>query len=218
MKKSNVPLVVIFSALAACSWQVDAADVPTGPLLPIVSDSQNQAPPTKLVSRAVWHKVTVEPDPKLKARIHFYDKLNPVWWVRNLAEPVAPSWYRPGDPQRNLKYHLRNPGDNFCRFVIGVADKKFVRSGRYPERIANPNGGLNFAISRRKLLVLPFVDYRFKRFEIYFGWREHGSFGLAFRHRPRLGRPAAGTGQTLSTSSGGFDSVHPCQAGGIRAF
>ena len=50
-------------------------------------------------------------------QIHFYDKLNPVWWFRNLAEPIAPAWYRPNDPHRNLKYHLRNPGANFCRFT-----------------------------------------------------------------------------------------------------
>jgi len=131
----------------------------------------------------------VEPDPRLKGQIHFYDKLNPVWWFRNLAEPIAPAWYRPNDPHHNLKYHLRNPGANFCRFVIGISDKKFVRSGRYPELMARPQGGLNFAASRRKLVVLPFFDYRFKKFEIYFGWRDHGSFGMAFRHQPLLHPP-----------------------------
>ena len=150
---------------------------------------QNQPPPLVRVPSAPWRSLIVEPDPRLKGQIHFYDKLNPVWWFRNLAEPIAPAWYRPNDPHRNLKYHLRNPGANFCRFVIGISDKKFVRSGRYPELMARPQGGLNFAASRRKLVVLPFFDYRFKKFEIYFGWRDHGSFGMAFRHQPLLHPP-----------------------------
>jgi len=116
---------------------------------------QNQPPPLVRVPSAPWRSLIVEPDPRLKGQIHFYDKLNPVWWFRNLAEPIAPAWYRPNDPHRNLKYHLRNPGANFCRFVIGISDKKFVRSGRYPELMARPQGGLNFAVSRRKLVVLP---------------------------------------------------------------
>jgi hypothetical protein len=72
----------------------------------------------------------------------------------------------------------RNPLHNFNSYVIGTADRKFVRSGRYPEVISNPHGGWNFAVNRHKWLRLPFVLYHRGRIECYFGLREHGSFGI----------------------------------------
>jgi hypothetical protein len=27
--------------------------------------------------------------------IHFYNKINPIWWFGNVDEPRAPDWYRP---------------------------------------------------------------------------------------------------------------------------
>ena len=80
---------------------------------------------------ARWHSITVTPRAELP-KIHFYDKLNPVWWVKNSDEPVPPEWYKPDDRHRVMKWHFRNPFHNFGNYVIGVADKKFVRSGKYP--------------------------------------------------------------------------------------
>jgi hypothetical protein len=155
----------------------------SGVAAPLVQASTN-AP-------ARWHSIVVKPDTNIVARIHFYDKLNPIWWCRNLGEPIAPAWYRPGEKHRNLKYHLRNPGDNFCSYVIGIEDKQFIRSGHYPEYTSNPHGGLNFAICRRCLLVLPFVDWRLNKFEFYLGWRTNGSFGLACRSQPPPQNPTS---------------------------
>jgi hypothetical protein len=217
MNKTRVFLLAVFATAVAGARQTNAAEV--HPLMPLqaAAVSQDQESPMKQGPHAAWHSLVVEPDPKLNAQIHFYDKLNPVWWFRNLAEPVAPSWYRPDDPHRNLKYHLRNPGANFCRYVIGISDKKFVRSGRHPQVLANPNGGLNFAVSRRGLLVLPFVDYRFKKFEVYLGWREHGSFGVACRRQPRLRPPEAAdkAARNAAEVPGGSPSGRP-QAIGSR--
>ena len=121
--------------------------------------------------------------------IHFHDKLNPIWWFGNADEPQAPDWYRPNARTRNFTWHLRNPFSNFSNYVIGIADKKSVRSGKYPNQISNPNGGWNFAISRRHIVYLPFIDYKRGRFEFYFGWRERGNFGTKLNFRQKLPEP-----------------------------
>ena len=130
-----------------------------------------------------WHTITVLPNANLP-RIHLFNKLNPVWWVENADEPVPPAWYLPGDHHRATKWRFRNPFHNFDFYVVGVADKKFVRSGRYPERNSNPRGGWDFELARRKLALLPFFSYERQRCTFYLGWREHGAFGLELRfHR-----------------------------------
>ncbi len=134
-----------------------------------------------------WHTITMTP--KIGGpEIHFYDKLNPVWWLENADEPVPPAWYLPDDKHRVAKWHFRNPFHNFDFYVIGVADKKFVRSGRYPERNSNPHGGWDFEIARRKLALLPFLSYEKHWGTFYLGWRESGAFGaeMRFHHSPAV--------------------------------
>jgi hypothetical protein len=134
-----------------------------------------------------WHSIHVTPKPDLP-EIHFYNKLNPVWWLENADDPVPPMWYRPDDKHRKLKWRFRNPLHNFNFYVIGVADKKIVRSGRYPERNSNPHGGWDFELARRKIVLLPFISYERSWITFYFGWREHGAFGaeLTFHREPKL--------------------------------
>jgi len=105
-------------------------------------------------------------------------KLNPVWWFGNADEPAPPDWYRPGKRARTLMWHLRNSCHNFTWYVIGIADKPFIRVGKYPARVSNPNGGWNWAVCEYKQLRLPFVDYDRGRFEFYCGWRNAGNFGM----------------------------------------
>ncbi|MDD5165455.1 MAG: hypothetical protein PHG25_02875 [Candidatus Pacebacteria bacterium] len=129
---------------------------------------------------ARWHTVFV-PAKTNHPPIHWYNKINPVWWAGNVDEPIAPSWYEPSNSWRTVKWHFRNPFHNFNYYVIGVADKDTYRSGRYPRSLGNPNGGVNFAVTRRKFLFLPFLDIKIGSFETYFGWREKGNPGGAFR-------------------------------------
>ena len=126
-----------------------------------------------------WHSIQISPSPKLP-EIRIWQKFNPVWWFENSDDPVPPAWYLPGDKNRNTKWLFRNPFHNFNFYVIGIADKKFMRSGRYPEKISNPNGGWDFAISRREIIFLPFISYQRGRFEFYLGWRTQGNFGVKF--------------------------------------
>ena len=126
---------------------------------------------------APWHTITVMPPADLP-KIHFYNKLNPVWWFGNIDNPAPPEWYRPHSKHRTFLWHLRNPFHNFDHYVIGVADKVFKRSGRWPRRNSNPNGGWDFDLARRRLVLLPFFSYERNRFNFYFGWRERGDFGV----------------------------------------
>jgi hypothetical protein len=128
-------------------------------------------------SSSHWHSVVMVPRTNLPP-IHFYNKLNPIWWLGNVDEPDAPYWYRPNGSCREFMWFLRNPFENFSNYVIGVADKETVRSGVHPIVNGNPNGGWNFAVTRRRIVYLPFIDYKRGRFEFYFGWRARGNFGI----------------------------------------
>jgi hypothetical protein len=122
--------------------------------------------------------------PSSLPKIETCEKMNPVWWLKNADDPVPPDWYRPGEKGRALKWSLRNPFHNFTHYVIGVADKPFVRSGRYPRDISNPHGGWNFAVTKYKWVRLPFISYRRGRFEFYLGWRVRGNFGIKINFKP----------------------------------
>ncbi|HUB87949.1 MAG TPA: hypothetical protein VMB22_08665 [Verrucomicrobiae bacterium] len=126
-----------------------------------------------------WHSVEIFPPAGLP-KISTWQKFNPVWWLENADDPVPPAWYLPDDKHRAMKWRFRNPFHNFDFYVIGIADKKFVRSGRYPEATANPNRGWNFAVLRRRIIFLPFISYQRGKFEFYFGWRTRGNFGIKF--------------------------------------
>lgn len=148
-----------------------------------------------------WHGVLMPVRTNLPS-IHFYDKINPIWWFGNADEPKAPPWYRPGKPLRNVQWYIRNPFANFANYVIGVGDKETTRYGRYPTKIGNPNGGWNVAWTRYGILFLPFVDYKHSykvkegelpgshgAFEFYFGWRERGNFGIKLNFDQKPPRP-----------------------------
>ena len=154
------------------------------PLLPV---------PGKI--KAEWHSLPM-PGRTNPPAIYFYNKINPFWWFGNVDQPTAPDWYRPGEKDRDFLWHLRNPLANFSNYVIGVADKDTVRSGDYPDRTSNPHGGWTFAVTRRRIVYLPFVDYKRGGFEFYFGWRLHGNFGIKLNFNQA---PKRGPGKPLDT-------------------
>ena len=104
-----------------------------------------------------WYSMKVVPGAD-RPVVRTCDKFNPLWWFGNADQPEPPESYRPRQKSRVFKWHLRNPLHNFTFYVIGVADKPFVRSGRYPEVNFAELGGWNLAITRHKWLPLPFVS------------------------------------------------------------
>ena len=137
-------------------------------------------PMQRATNSATWHSVKIVSDPKTP-EIHFYNKLNPVWWLENADDTIPPDWYLPDDKDRAQKWRFRNPFHNFTFYVIGVADEKFTRSGFYPERNSSPHGGWDFEIARKYVVLLPFISYERRRVTFYFGWRERGDFGAELR-------------------------------------
>jgi len=109
-------------------------------------------------------------------------KFNPVFWFENYDRPIPPPDYRPNERFRRFKWHIRNPFHNFDFYVIGIADKTFVREGRYPAKVFAPEGGWNWAICKYKFLRLPFVSYSEGRFNFYSGWRNRGQFGFELKY------------------------------------
>ncbi len=139
-------------------------------------------PKARNVSRPLtntWHSIRITPKPNT-TNITTWDKVNPIWWCRNLDHMEAPDWHRPGKNFRNLTWFTRNPFNNFTFYVIGIADKEHVRSGLYPESIWNPHGGWNYSVAEYKCLRLPMISYRGKKIDFYFGWRAGGNFGIKF--------------------------------------
>ena len=119
-----------------------------------------------------------------------FQKWNPVWWFGNADDPEPPDWYRPGSPNRRFLWYLRNPFHNFTFYVIGIADRHFPRSGRFPDDVMSPGGGWNFAVSRcGGWLPLPFVSFNGKWVQSYFGWRPRGNFGAKFNVGKRYEPP-----------------------------
>jgi hypothetical protein len=139
-----------------------------------------------------WRTVEIQPRTNAPV-IHFYNKLNPIWWLKNADDPKPPAWYRPDDKHRRLKWSFRNPLHNFHFYVIGVADKKIHRSGRFPELNSDPRGGWDFEAVRYKFIWLPFVAYHRDNFDFYFGWRNRGNFGIKInagsKRGPKISAP-----------------------------
>src|ERR1051326_8335196 len=131
------------------------------------------------------------PKPSSNHHFKFKQKINPVWWFGNADDPVAPSWYLPGKHNRNLAWHFRNPFHNFDAYVIGIADKSFTRTGRFPHDVFNPNGGWNWALCHHKGLPLPFIAYERKPVSFYLGWRDRGNFGIKLNLAAKKHPPSA---------------------------
>lgn len=136
-------------------------------------------------------------------KIHFYNKLNPVWWFGNLDDPAPPVWYRPDSEHRDFLWNFRNPFHNFDHYIVGIADKRFVRYRKVPGRSPNQTGGWDFAVARRKLAVLPFISYQRDRFRFYFGWRDRGDFGIKLNFSDANKIPGLKPTQQSGASSGG---------------
>ena len=133
-----------------------------------------------------WHTIEIKP-PLNAPKIHFYQKLNPVWWLKNSDDPKPPAWYRPEEKYRRLKWSFRNPLHNFDFYIVGVADKTFYRSGRFPDKNSDPRGGWDFEAVRYKFIWLPFVSYHRQKFDFYLGWRNRGNFGIKININPKKG-------------------------------
>lgn len=177
--KVKLPFVTVLAAMLFSGFSLFAT---TG------SGTNSPATTNSITNSVSWHTIRMPPRTDLP-KIHFYDKLNPIWWLKNQDDPKPPDWYKPNDKHRKLKWSFRNPFHNFNFYVIGVADKKISRSGKFPNQNSNPHGGWDFEFTRYKIIWFPFVSYHRPKFDFYFGWRERGNFGIKFNVNPDKHKP-----------------------------
>ena len=131
--------------------------------------------------------------------ISIWKKLNPLWWPFNEADPIEnePQMW-PDKPlwQRRILWWLRNPFENFNRYVIGERDRSPVYVGPQPEDNfywiysvgggRRDPGGWHFHWVRptvgviAKHLWLPFISFN-GTWQFYAGWKHDGPAGLALR-------------------------------------
>lgn len=118
-----------------------------------------------------------------------FTKLNPIWWFGNHEEPVAPSWYHPDRTPnwwRQLSWYLRNPLQNFSRYVVGVNDRNYWIYGSHPVDAttvtdAYPDRyGWKWSVIHIGIFLLPFVSFENRYIKAYFGWQHWGFFGGKF--------------------------------------
>ena len=135
--------------------------------------------------RRIWitnyQSVAVIHIPVPPHRFTVWQKLNPLWWFGNADEPTPPAWYRPGQWGRTFLWHLRNPCHNWDCYVIGLSDKGFTRTGRFPEETFNPYGGWNWGVCHYYWFRFPYLSYNRGHVRAYCGWRPGGAFGLELR-------------------------------------
>jgi hypothetical protein len=117
-----------------------------------------------------------------------WKKLNPVWWLLNENEPDPPDWQLPGKPYliRQLSWYLRNPLQNFGRYVVGVYDRNYTVVGTAPVYATNWSDvdpekvGWKVSTIHLGRLRLPYVSYEDERLLWYAGWQWSGFFGFKF--------------------------------------
>ncbi len=171
----KLPAQASAAALALCSSLLLLSAIGCGTTGASHTTAVGREPPThsanngKQRSRVV-HEPEVHPP--------LWKKFNPVWWFGNWDDPEPPGWFRPDRRYRNRLWYVRNLLHNFMFYVVGIADQRFVRTGRYPGEVFSPQGGWNWAVCRYKCLLLPFVSFQKGDFKFYLGWRERGNFGV----------------------------------------
>lgn len=109
------------------------------------------------------------PAPTLRQRI------NPIWWASDVERNKEWSWWR---------WFKRNPFNNFCMVIIGIAHKeRDVYYSVSPNTYA-PDGGYNEGYSIR--VDKPGKKYKFKshrgdKIEWCVGWKTSGGFTITRR-------------------------------------
>jgi hypothetical protein len=116
-------------------------------------------------------------------------KINPLWWFANDEEPEPYPGLYPNWPQwlRKTAWALRNPLQNFGKYVVGVYDRDYTVTGDAPvlattwlDLPGTPRTGFKFSTVHVGWLRLPFVSYAGTHVLWYAGWQWWGFFGFKF--------------------------------------
>jgi hypothetical protein len=146
--------------------------------------------PSRPLPRETW---TISSDDRIasvtgRVQQPIWKKVNPVWWFLNEDEPDPPDWQLPGKPYliRQLSWYVRNPFQNFGKYVFGVSDRNYTVIGAAPvyatswSEIGPGKSGWKVSTIRVGALRLPFVSYENEHVLWYAGWQWWGFFGFKF--------------------------------------
>jgi len=114
-----------------------------------------------------------------KFKVSIWQKLNPLFWVGNLDDPIPPEWFTGS----KLAWFIRNPFHNLGFYVLGFRSHPSTSYGKYPQSVFTEELGFNWTITIVSgWLPLPFISHRGKGWRWYLGWKCPGaSLGLEFR-------------------------------------
>jgi hypothetical protein len=115
-------------------------------------------------------------------------KANPLWWFENDVDPVPPAWYEPGVAQntRVVDWYLRNPLQNFGRYVAGVADRNYtvVDPGGHATASTYADIGMTGCMTKQIIgaypFPLPYMSCSTGTVTWYAGWQPNGFFGFKY--------------------------------------
>lgn len=118
----------------------------------------------------------------------WYKKINPIWWFLNDEEPTPPADYKPASAQwwRMISWYLRNPLQNFGKYVVGVYDRNYTVVGTAPVTVTAWNDlpgnitGWKWSVIKIGWLRLPFVSYVGTHVMWYVGFQWWGFLGAKF--------------------------------------
>jgi len=121
-------------------------------------------------------------------------KMNPFWWFISDNEPCPADFKAGFEPEwlRCVFWNIRNPLANFKAYVIGHADRKFIRVGMNPTSTwtSDESGTFNLCVNRAGIFLYPFLSWRLKPCEGTFGWAASGCFCISFRRFKATGHEA----------------------------
>lgn len=114
-----------------------------------------------------------------KWKLTWKQKINPLFWIGNLDDPIPPSWFTGS----KFAWFCRNPFHNLMFYVLGFQSEPSISYGKYPDKVFSEELGWNYAISFIwDWLPVPFISHRGKWFRWYAGWKCPGaSLGFEFR-------------------------------------
>lgn len=103
----------------------------------------------------------------MSARFPFPTKFRLSWWRANADEPSHPDFTAE-------EWARRNPWHNFTWYVLGCADRRFLRLGSADN--STPHVLLQFWPP----WICPLIALDTRWFFLYLGWRYNGPFGGRF--------------------------------------
>ena len=126
-------------------------------------------------------------------------KKPPKWWpfhnriigrllwkvIGNSDDPEPPSWFKPNDKHRILKWYIRNPFHNFTFYIIGLEDKDRICYGINAGKVLTDGFCVYLSKIKGLPIIVPFLSYqrtmKNRIFQFYIGWRRGGAFGIKCR-------------------------------------